>query len=123
MDRTREGRGLQPNSIFWPTCSTLFLSLLLPPSAVGQIRPIELEGFIITGTPVPRTVGTEASHVTVLEGDELRSRGLARVTDALAEVPGLVVVQAGSYGSVTSTFFRGAEADHPGCPLTAVTSP
>ncbi len=93
---------------------TVALSLLfsLPLPAAGQIRPIELEGFIVTGTPVPRTARSVASHVTVLDGGDLRLRGVARVVDALAEVPGLVVVQGGSYGSATSTFFRGAESDH-----------
>ena len=112
MDRTREGRAHRRTSAVWPTLLSLVSQFLIPASAPGQIQPIELEGLIITGTPVPRAVGTEAAHVTILEGDELRARGLARVTEALAEVPGLAVVQAGSYGSVTSAFFRGAEADH-----------
>ena len=89
------------------------LGLLLNPASVSsQIRPLELDGFIITGTPVPRTAGLVASHVSVLEGSDLRERGVTRVVDALAEVPGLVVVQNGSYGSTASTFFRGAESDH-----------
>jgi len=111
MDRTREGRGRQTGALIG--AAFLGLTFLASPNmASSQIRPIELEGLIITGTPVPRTVGSEASHVTILEGEELRARGLTRVADALAEVPGLVVAQSGSYGSVTSTFFRGAEADH-----------
>ncbi len=113
MDRTREGRAFHPKCSF---CFTLLVSasalLLGPLTARAQIRPIELEGLIITGTPVPRTLGTEASHVTVLDGGELRARGLTRVVDALDEVTGLSVVQNGSYGSVASVFFRGAEADH-----------
>ncbi len=83
-----------------------------PFEGVAQIRPIELEGIVVTGTPVPRTEGMVASFVTILNGDELRQRGVGRVLDALSEVPGLVVVQGGSYGSIASTFFRGAESDH-----------
>ncbi len=105
-----EGRAASIRSWFGVLAvSSVFLS---PHPAPAQIRPIELEGFIVTGTPVPRLVGTETSHVTILDGEELRSRGVARVAEALAEVPGLVVVQGGSYGAVTSTFFRGAESDH-----------
>ncbi len=85
---------------------------LFPCEGSAQIRPIELEGIVVTGTPVPRTVGTVSSFVTILDGEELRSRGVTRVLDALAEVPGLVVVQGGSYGSIASTFFRGGESDH-----------
>jgi vitamin B12 transporter len=92
-------------------CRALLL-LLLPIPGAGQIRPVQLEGFIVTGTPVPRSVGTVSSHVTLLEGEDLRARGVSRVVDALVEVPGLVVVQGGSFGSTTSTFFRGAESDH-----------
>jgi vitamin B12 transporter len=114
MDRTRAGRASH-------RCISLSTKLFLGVSALllllhnplaGQADPIRLEGIIVTGTPVPRMVGTEASFVTILEGEELRVRGFSRVTDALAEVPGLVVLQNGSYGSVASTFFRGAESDH-----------
>ena len=116
MDHTREGRALHlpmfSRSTFRLFTLVLFLLLSLPGAASGQIQPIQLEGIIVTGTPVPRTVGTETAFVTVLEGEALQARGLSRVGDALVEVPGLVVVQNGSYGSVTSTFFRGAEADH-----------
>jgi vitamin B12 transporter len=97
--------------LFKAALLTLLLFQLSPPSA-AQVRPVELEGFIVTGTPVPRAVGTEGSHVTILDGEELRLRGMSRMADVLAEVPGLVVAQSGSYGSVTSVFFRGAESDH-----------
>ena len=117
MDGTRAG-GTHQSLLFIlrvalsrPAAAWVLL-LLLPAPGIGQIRPIELEGFVVTGTPVPRTEGTVASHVTVLEGEELRLRGVIRVADALSEVPGLVVVQSGSYGSLTSTYFRGAESDH-----------
>jgi vitamin B12 transporter len=111
MGRTRAGRASQRYFGFFFIVSAI-AALLLPIPGWAQTEPIQLEGIIITGTPVPRTVGTEASFVTILEGDELRTKGFARVTDALAEVPGLVVLQSGSYGSVSSTFFRGAESDH-----------
>ena len=94
-------------------CSVLTVVALLssPSAAWAQITPVELEGFIVTGTPVPRLVGMEGSHVSILDGEELRARGIARLTDALAAVPGLVLAQNGSYGGVASLFFRGAESD------------
>ena len=48
--------------------------------------------------------------VTVISGDDLRARGVTRVSDALSEVPGAMVVQSGSFGSVTSLFLRGGES-------------
>jgi vitamin B12 transporter len=46
----------------------------------------------------------------VISGEELRARGVARVSDALREVPGASIVQSGSFGSVTSLFLRGGES-------------
>lgn len=111
MDGTREGRAvlllLRPVT----HVSALLSALLLPCLAAAQIRPIELEGFIVTGTPIPIALGTETSHVTVLNGEELRRRGTVSVSDVLAEVPGVSVVRNGSFGGVTSVFLRGAEGD------------
>jgi vitamin B12 transporter len=58
--------------------------------------------------PVPATSLTQP--VTVIAGDDLRARGVTRVSDALREVPGAMLVQNGSYGSVTSLFLRGGES-------------
>ena len=47
-----------------------------------------------------------------LRGDDLRARGVRFVQDALREVPGAAVVQAGSFGGVSSLFLRGGESDY-----------
>src|SRR4029079_14874052 len=49
---------------------------------------------------------------TVIRGDELRARGITTVSDALASVPGLMVVRSGSFGATTSLFARGGESDY-----------
>lgn len=54
--------------------------------------------------------GTLTQAVTVISGDDLRARGVTRVSDALREVPGASLVQSGSFGSVTSLFLRGGES-------------
>jgi vitamin B12 transporter len=46
----------------------------------------------------------------MISGDDLRARGVSRVTDALREVPGAMLVQSGSTGAVTSLFLRGGES-------------
>ena len=61
-----------------------------------------------TKTPTPKTTLTQA--VTVLSGEELRARGITRVTDALRSVPGASLVQNGSPGSVATLFLRGGES-------------
>ncbi len=95
-------------------CSALLLLSIgsLAPAARAQERPFELEGLVVTATPTPRPIESVSSSVTVLDGADLRARGLTRVQDALREVPGVDVVQGGSYGAVTSLFVRGAESDH-----------
>lgn len=74
--------------------------------------PVEIEGLVVTATPVPVERSALGASVTLLDGDDLRRRGLTRVSDALRTVPGMVVARNGSFGAVTSVFFRGAESDH-----------
>jgi vitamin B12 transporter len=50
--------------------------------------------------------------VTIIQGDDLRARGVRFVQDALREVPGAMVVQGGSYGGLGSLFLRGGESDY-----------
>ena len=71
------------------------------------LRPV-----VISATRVPIDRQAAPASVTVLRGDELRSRGVATVADALAAVPGLSVVQSGSYGATTALFARGGECDY-----------
>ncbi len=52
------------------------------------------------------------SSVTTITGAELRDRGIRFVQDALRDIPGATVVQAGSYGGVSSLFLRGGESDY-----------
>lgn len=78
----------------------------------SQERPFYLDGLIVTASPTPRASGDVARFVTVLQGTDLRERGLTRVVDALRDVPGLSVVQGGSPGAATSVFLRGGESDY-----------
>lgn len=86
--------------------------LLSPFSLVAQGRAFSLDGVVVTTSPTPRAASATSSNVTVLEGAELRARGLATVQDALRHVSGLSVVQSGSFGAATSVFLRGGESDY-----------
>ncbi|MFC1661583.1 TonB-dependent receptor plug domain-containing protein [Gemmatimonadota bacterium] len=92
--------------------SATVFTLWSPTHAGAQEDPIRLEGFIVTAGRVPRSVDDLASHVTVLDGEALREEGIFSVSEALRDVPGLVVQQSGSFGSVSSVFFRGGESDY-----------
>lgn len=93
-------------------CATLFLCTLLVPSAArSQARDTTQLGTVVvsaTKTPSERASLTQA--VTVLTGEELRAQGITRVSDALRTVPGAVLVQNGSVGSVNTLFMRGGES-------------
>lgn len=96
-----------------PSLVPVLAAVMAAPAALSaQGHPFVLEGLVVTASPTPRAAGDVARFVTVLEGDELRARGVTRVADALRSVPGLTVVQGGSFGAVTSVFMRGGESDY-----------
>jgi vitamin B12 transporter len=71
-----------------------------------------LEDITVTATKVPVSASALASSVSVLHGEDLRQQGIRNVADALRSVPGLNVVQNGSFGAATSLFLRGGESDY-----------
>ena len=71
---------------------------------------VQLGTVVVSASKVPKPAGSLTQPVTVLLGEELRARGVTRVSDALREVPGAALVQSGSYGAVTSLFLRGGES-------------
>src|SRR5687767_2809129 len=78
----------------------------------GQMKDTaqQLGTVVVSGSKIPRPASTLTQAVTVISGDDLRARGVTRVTDALREVPGATLVQSGSYGALTSLFLRGGES-------------
>jgi vitamin B12 transporter len=77
-----------------------------------QPEPVRLPDLVSTASHLPVRSGALASTHTVITGEELRERGILLLLDALRDVPGVVIVQAGSYGAATSLFLRGGESDY-----------
>lgn len=73
---------------------------------------VTLAPVTVTATRLPVTRGGTPAAITVITGEELRARGITRLTDALRDVPGASVVQSGSFGSQTAVFLRGGESDY-----------
>ncbi|MFB3069617.1 MAG: TonB-dependent receptor plug domain-containing protein, partial [Gemmatimonadales bacterium] len=71
-----------------------------------------LEDVTVTATRIPVSANALASSVTVLQGADLHAQGIRNVLDALRSVPGLNIVQGGSFGAATSLFLRGGESDY-----------
>jgi len=102
--------------------SALVLSIT-PAIARAQSDTTRLGDLVVTATRIPTAPSELSVAMTVIRGDDLRARGVRLVLDALRDVPGMMVVQAGSYGAQTSLFLRGGESDYvkvllDGIPLT-----
>lgn len=98
----------------------LAVPVLLPAQQADTAR---LADLVVTATRA-EWAGAVPAATTVLQGDDLRARGVRFVAEALREVPGMIMVQTGSYGAVTSAFMRGGESDYvkvlvDGVPLNA----
>lgn len=68
-----------------------------------------LAPVVVTATRLDVPTVAATASVTVLTGDDLRARGVASASDALREVPGVAVLQSGSFGGATSLFVRGGQ--------------
>jgi vitamin B12 transporter len=93
----------------------LLLAMLawVPPLSGQAVQDTtQLKELVVTATRLATPANAVTSSVTVISGEELRSRGTRFVQDALREVPGASVVQVGSYGGVSSLFLRGGESDY-----------
>ena len=95
-----------------PTLILLALSVSALSAVVRAQAPdtTTLAPVIVSASALPRRADRLSQPVTVLSGEDLRARGVTRVSDALREVPGAQLVQNGSFGSLTSLFLRGGES-------------
>ena len=92
------------------TLGMMFALSLNALMAEAQEDTVKLGTVVVTASKAPAPAHTLTQAVTVISGEELRARGITRVSDALREVPGAMMVQNGSFGSVTSLFLRGGES-------------
>jgi vitamin B12 transporter len=89
--------------------AALSLSAATAPTSAQTAQPLETVIISGTRTPVPSTeVG---STLTIVTGEELETRQIRIVSDALRAVPGLAVSRSGPLGTFTQVRIRGAEAN------------
>ena len=86
--------------------------MLLAQGAGRKVEHDTLPAVVVTATRVSVATAAPTSTTTVLLGDDLRARGITRVADALALVPGAVMVGSGPIGSLTSLFLRGGNSNY-----------
>jgi vitamin B12 transporter len=95
----------------WITAAGAAFVIVFRISAQVAADTAHLTDLVVTAARVPTSQTAVPVATTVIRGEDLRDRGVHFVLDALREVPGMTVVQAGSWGSQTSVFLRGGESD------------
>ena len=97
---------------------TMLLAVLFVPASIpaqqrdtlrdtARVAPV-----VVTATRTPLVRSRVPASVTVLEGATLRAQGLTHVAEALRQVPGVAIVQSGSFGAQTSLFVRGGQNNY-----------
>jgi vitamin B12 transporter len=115
MDRSKRGRSPAPLATL-PVVALLAAAPLAaqappPAGALPAADTFHLPEIVVTATgqATPRALLPQA--VTVLDGGDLRGRGVVFLLEALQEVPGVQVVRTGSVGATTSVFMRGGNSN------------
>lgn len=90
--------------------SLAFLFGLPISSALAQVQI--LPDTVVSATGIPTDASEIASSVTVITEEQIQRDQRRTVSDVLATVPGLNVVQTGGPGGQTSVFMRGTNGDH-----------
>ena len=90
------------------------VEIVLCSRAAAQEAPPEemtLGPVVVTATRLPTPQSEVASSITVITAEEIEQKQERTLPDALADVPGLNVVQTGGPGGTTSVYMRGTNAN------------
>ena len=88
----------------------LLLTALVPISALAQAPT--LPDVVVTATRVPTLIERIPAGVSVIDRATIEASGYSTLTEALATVPGVRVVQSGGNGGNASLFIRGTNSNH-----------
>jgi len=97
------GRSITLAALF--ICPSLFLRAQTP-EKIGPLPEV-----VITATKTETERWRTASSVTVIDRKKIDEQQLKLLPDALRQVPGLVIADRGTPGSVTGLFLRGTNSD------------
>jgi vitamin B12 transporter len=87
------------------------ISVTVPPASKPTNQAAG-NSVVVSPTTVPTATNQSASSVTVMTGADMEAKQQWTVPDALADVPGLNIVQSGGPGGQTSVFIRGTNSNH-----------
>src|ERR1700719_4679284 len=80
-------------------------------SATADQSEAETEPVVVSATRTDIPLDQSPASVSVIDSQDIDSKQIERVSDALREVPGLNVVQTGTPGQLTSVFMRGLPSE------------
>lgn len=72
----------------------------------------DLGEVLVTATKTPTYQAETGSSTTVITADDLKKKGKRTVLEVLRDVPGVSVMQSGSFGGGTSIYLRGTKPGH-----------
>src|SRR5215469_162601 len=78
------------------------------PNGMGQTSVTRLPDVAITATRLTQPVSQIGTTVTVIHSQQIQDQKIQQTSDALREVPGVVVTQSGGPGSQTDVSIRGS---------------
>ena len=111
MNREPAGSGSAPaangNDMIRNTLPLLLLGASAP--ALAQTSD---DAVIVTGTRFESAAERLPASVSTVERADIELEGVATLSEALADLPGVTVAQSGPAGSLTSVFLRGANSKH-----------
>jgi vitamin B12 transporter len=89
-----------------------FLAVLIGTTASADDDFSSSGEVVVTATRSPQDRKTLSQSVDVITGASLEARGIATVSRALQEIPGVSVVTTGGTGGISSVFIRGGNSEH-----------
>lgn len=102
-------------------CATALSWLVVSPCLLGQDDDVhaapdeteaETQPIVVSATRIDIPLDQSPATVSVIDRQDLETKQVERVAEALREVPGLSVVETGSPGQLTSVFTRGLNSAH-----------
>ncbi len=82
------------------------------PATLAEESASSTTPIVVSASRLEQPFNQVGSSVVVMSAEELQSRGVKYVADALLEVPSLLVTSTGNRGSQTQIRMRGNEANH-----------
>ncbi len=76
-----------------------------------QTKPTKLADVVITATRITQPVSQVGTTVTVINHQQIQNQKIFQSSDALRQVPGVIVTQSGGPGTITDVSIRGSSSD------------